>query len=125
MMYTQEEKEKIRESLDKIKAYLESLQPQVRDRITVDFGPMKTYANWDREQAYHLTLYSDDICARTGGLGLSFTREDISSSTRSTVYNQFDFAVSLIENWHTIKNRILSEIESQRTRISSIHNFEI
>ena len=125
MLYTPSEKEKIRENLDKIKEYLESLQPQIRDKITVDFGPMKTYADWTREQAYHLYIYSDDITARTGGLWMSFKREDIRSSTKSTVYDQFDFAVALIENWHKINRFILNEIDSQRASVNSIHNFEI
>ena len=125
MLYTPSEKEKIRENLDKIKEYLESLQPQVRDKITVDFGQMKTYVDWSREQEYHLYIYSDDITARTGGLWMSFKREHISSSTRSTVYDQFDFAVALLENWSKIKRFILTEIDSQRASISSIHNFEI
>ena len=125
MLYTSEEKEKIRENLDKIKEYLEGLQPQVRDAITVDFGPMKTYVDWSREQEYHLTLSSNGISARTGGLGMGFTREHIGSSIFSTVYEHFDFAVALIENWQKIKRFILTEIDSQRASVNSIHNFEI
>ena len=125
MLYTSEEKEKIRENLDKIKEYLEGLQPQVRDKITIDFGPIETYADWSRENKYHLTLWSDNITARTGGLWMSFTREDIRSSTKSTVYEQFDFAVALIENWQKVKRFILAEMDSQRTSVNSIHNFEI
>lgn len=125
MVYTQAEKEKIYDNLDKIKAYLETLQPQIRDRITVDFGAMKTYANWEREKEYHLSIDKTSICGRTGGLGLDYTKERESSSTRATMYDQLDYAVSLIQNWRDIKYHILTEIEYQNRTIKVINNFEI
>lgn len=125
MLYTQEEKEKIYENLDRIKECLEMLQPRVRDKITVDFGEMKTYANYDREREYHLYLYKDAIRSRVGGLGLDYTRERVSSSTRSTVYQHLDYAVALITNWQYIKRTILSKIEEQNETIAAINSFEV
>lgn len=125
MLYTQEEKEKIYENLDRIKECLEMLQPRVRDKITVDFGEMKTYANYDREREYHLYLYKDAIRGRVGGLGLDYTRERVSSSTRSTVYQHLDYAVALITNWQYIKRTILNKIEEQNETIAAINSFEV
>ena len=125
MLYTQEEKNKIHENLDKIKEYIEALQPKIRGRITIDFGPMKTYANWDREKAFHLYIEKNNICGRTGGLGLDYAREYVGSSTRSTIYSQYDYAVDLIQNWHNIKSQIIAEIENQNSMISAINDFEV
>ena len=125
MLYTQEEKAKIYENLDRIKECLEMLQPRVRERITVDFGEMKTYASWDREREYHLYLSKDTISGRSGGLGLDYTRERVSSSTRSTVYQHFDYAVALIKNWQYIKRTILSKLEEQNETLAAINNFEV
>ena len=125
MIYTQAEKEKIYDNLDKIKEYLESLQPQIRSSITIDFGEMKTYASWDREREFHLTVEKDRISGRSGGLGLDYSRESISSSTRSTVYSHFDYAVALMQNWRDIKHQILVAIEDQNRTIKVINNFEL
>lgn len=125
MMYTPEEKNKIHENLDKIKEYLETLQPKIRDRITVDFGKMCTYANFDRERKFHLYVDKDKICGRSGGLGMEYTRESISSSTRASIYNHLDYAVELIQNWQSIKMEINTKIAQQNTTIAAINNFEI
>ena len=125
MMYTKEEKEKIYENLDKIKAYLEALQPKIRNRIEIDFGPMKTYANWDREKAYHLYISNENISGRSGGLGLDYEREYTGSSTRSTVYGQLDYAATLISDWSDIKGEINAELINQQRTINAINNFEI
>jgi hypothetical protein len=124
-MYTTEERTKIHENLDKIKEYLDGLRPNVRDAITVDFGPMKTYANFDRELAYHITIDRDEIRGRSGGLVLDYTREDVSSSTRSTVYQRLDYAVALIQNWYTIKETINTALQDQKQKLEDINNFEI
>lgn len=125
MMYTNEERAKIYENLDKIKEYLDGLRPDVRDAITVDFGPMKTYANFDREQAYHITIDRDEIRGRSGGLVLDYTREDVSSSTRSTVYQRLEYAVALIQNWFTIKATVNTALQAQKQKLDAINNFEI
>ena len=125
MMYTKEEKEKIYENLDKIKAYLEALQPKIRNRIEIDFGPMKTYANWDREKAYHLYISNENISGRSGGLGLDYEREYVGSSTRATVYDQLDYATTLISDWSDIKRQINAELINQQRTINAINNFEI
>lgn len=125
MMYTQEEKNKIHDNLDKIKEYLETLQPKIRDRITIDFGEMKTYANFERERAFHLSVDKDTICGRSGGLGMEYTRERISSSTRASIYDHFDYAVALIQNWQSIKMEINTQIAQQNTTIAAINSFEV
>lgn len=125
MLYTQEEKNKIYDSLDKIKAYIETLQPQIRDRITVDFGEVERYADFSREKKFHLYVSKTSISGRSGGLGLDYTREEVSSSTRSTVYRWLDYATALIQNWQFIKREILNQITEQNATISAINNFEI
>lgn len=125
MLYTQEEKNKIHENLDKIKEYLETLQPKIRDRITVDFGAIKTYAYGDREREFHIFVEKDNIFGRTGGLCLEYTKEPIRSSTTASVYNWLEYAVALIQNWQFIKREILSKIAEQNETISAISNFEI
>lgn len=126
MMYTREEKNKIHENLDKIKEYLETLQPQVRDRIAIDFGEFKTYADYSREKQFHLYIDKESIYGRVGGLGLDYSRiEDKRYSIRSTVYAQFDYAVALIQNWQSIKREIVSQINAQNTTIAAINSFEV
>lgn len=125
MMYTQEEKNKIYDNLDKIKAYLETLQPKIRDKITIDFGEMKTYANFDREREFHLSVDKDTISGRSGGLGMEYTRERISSSTRASIYDHFDYAVALIQNWQSIKMEINTKIAQQNEALAAINNFEV
>ena len=125
MMYTQEEKNKIHENLDKINAYLETLQPKIRDRITVDFGEMKTYMYGDREREFHISIDNRSISGRSGGLGMDYTRESASSSTRASIYSHLDYAVALIQHWQHIKMEINTRIVQQNTAIAAINNFEV
>lgn len=125
MTYTQEEKNKIYGILDTIKAYLQTLQPQIRSRITVDFGEMKTYANFDREKQFHLSISKDDISGRSGGLYMAYEREIPSSSTKASIYDHLDYATELIQSWQSIKREILDKIASQNATIVAINNFEI
>ena len=124
MLYSKEEKQKIYDAIDQIKAYITTLQPQIRDRITIDFGPIETYANYERESAYHLYVYPDDISGRSGGLGISFAKKK-DSSTSSTVYVWLDYTVALIKNWPHIKKTLLDEIAKQNATIAAINNFKI
>ena len=124
MLYSKEEKQKIYDAIDQIKAYITTLQPQIRDKITIDFGPIETYANHERESAYHLYVYQDDIFGRSGGLGISFAKKK-NSSTSSTVYVWLDYTVALIENWPHIKKTLLNEIAKQNATIAAINSFKI
>ena len=124
MQYTQEERAKIHENLDKIKSYLDDLRPQLRDDVTVDFGPIKTYANFEREKAFHITVSKDRIGCRSGGLGFDFNRPE-QSTYSATAYTQFDFAVSLIQNWFTVKSTVNNAIKEQERMFADINNFEI
>lgn len=124
MLYSKEEKQKIYDAIDQIKAYITTLQPQIRDKITIDFGPIETYANYERESAYHLYVYPDDISGRIGGLGISFAKKK-NSSTSSTVYVWLDYTVALIENWPHIKKTLLNEIVKQNATIAAINSFKI
>lgn len=124
MQYTQEEKAKIHENLDKIKSYLDDLRPQLRDDVTVDFGPMKTYANFDREKAFHITVSKDKIGCRSGGLWFGF-RRPAPDEFGATAYTQFDYAVSLIQNWFIVKSTVNNAIKEQERMFADINNFEI
>ena len=124
MQYTPEEKAKIHDNLDKIKSYLDDLRPQLRDDVTVDFGPMKTYANFEREQAHHITVSKDKIGCRTGGLWFDFKRPE-KSSYEATAYTQYEYAVSLIQNWFTVKSTVNNAIKEQERMFADINNFEI
>ncbi len=124
MQYTQEERQKIHENLNKIKDYLDSLRPQLRERVTVDFGPMKTYANFEREQAFHITVGKDELSCRTGGLWFDFNRPE-KNTFGATVYTELDYAVSLIQNWFTVKSTVNNAIKEQDRMLADIENFEI
>lgn len=125
MLYTQEEKNKIYDNLDKIKEYLKTLQPKIRDEITVDFGEMKTYANFNREREFHLSVDERDIYGRSGGLSMMYYRANLTSSTQASIYDHLDYAVGLIQNWQYIKTEILGKIGLQNATISAINNFEV
>lgn len=124
MMYSNEEREKIHSNLDKIKDYLDSIRLNLRDRVTVDFGPVKTYADWSREKAYHITVSKDSIICRSGGLGFDFSKPD-PHGCNTTAYTQLDYAVSLIQNWFTIKSTVNNAIKEQERLFADINNFEI
>ena len=124
MQYTQEERQKIHENLDKIKNYFDNLRPQLRERVTVDFGPMKTYANFEREKAFHITVDKDGIGCRSGGLGFDFSKAE-RSVYNATAYTQLDYAVSLIQNWFTVKSCINNAIKEQDRMLADIENFEV
>ena len=124
MKYTQEERAKIHENLDKIKDYLDGLRPQLRDSVTVDFGPMKTYADFSREQAFHITVRKDEISCRTGGLCFDFSKPE-KSAYKATAYSELEYAVSLIQNWFTVKSTVNNAIKEQERMLSDINNFEI
>lgn len=124
MQYTQEERAKIHENLDKIKNYLDGLRPQIRDDITVDFGPIKTYADFSREPAYHITVGKEKIRCRTGGLCFGF-RRPLPDEYGATAYTEYDYAVSLIQNWFTVKSVVNNAIKEQERMFADINNFEI
>lgn len=124
MQYTQEEKTKIHENLDKIKDYLDSLRPQLRDDVTVDFGPIETYYSGNREKAFHITVDKDRISCRTGGLCFDFSKAD-ASVYGTTAYTRFDYAVGLIQNWFTVKSVVNNAIKEQEKMFADINNFEI
>ena len=125
MLYTSEERAKIHENLDKIKAYLEAASPQLRKSVTVDFGPVQTYANYEREKAYHITISNNEIYGRSGGLGISFDKGGEMSSCSSTAYKRLDYAVALIQNWSTVKASVNNAIKEQQQMLADINNFEI
>ena len=125
MMYTSEEKQKIYSNIDKIIAYLLDQRVNVRGKITIDFGPMQTYAGYERETAYHLTIEPYALYGRTGGLHITFEHEDTMSSSWASIYRRIDYAVALIQNWQTIKREIHKEIANQNNIINAINNFEI
>ena len=124
MQYTQEERAKIHENLDKIKNYLDDLRPQLRDDVTIDFGPIKTYADFSREPAFHITVGKDRISCRIGGLCFDFRKPE-KSEYGATAYTEYDYAVSLIQNWFTVKSTVNNAIKEQERMFSDINNFEI
>ena len=123
MMYTMEEKQKIRENVNAIMAYIQTLQPGLRDRITIDFGEIKTYG-WERERECHLTVYPDEICGRIGGLRIVFS-DDEGSSLCASVYRWFEYTIQLIQNWPEIKRQLIAEIEKQKKKLEDIKYFEV
>lgn len=124
MQYTHEERTKIHENLDKIKNYLDGLRPQLRDEVTVDFGPVKTYADFSREPAFHITVDKNGISCRSGGLCFDFEKDD-KATYDTSAYTQFDYAVSLIQNWLTVKSCVNNAIKEQDRMLADIKNFEI
>ena len=124
MKYSQEEKQKIYNAVDQIKDYIATLQPEIRKYITIDFGSMETYG-YEREYAYHISVHPDEITGRSSGLGIDFTNEVKSSSTRASVYTWLEYTVALIENWPYIKKTLLDEIAKQNATIAAINNFKI
>ena len=124
MKYTNEERAKIYENLDKIKAYLDELRPNVRESITVDFGPIKTYANFEREQAYHITVDKNEIRGRSGGLVFDFSNAN-KGTYETSAYTRLDYAVALIQNWGYVKSTVNTEIQNQKKMLDDINNFEI
>ena len=125
MMYTNEERVIIHKNLDKIKRYLDGIRHNLRETVTVDFGPMKTYANFNREKAYHITVGKNELSGRTGGLALDYDINGGKGSLTSTVYAQLDYAVALIQNWYTVKAVVNTAIQNQKQMLSDINNFEI
>jgi hypothetical protein len=85
---------------------------------------MKTYANFNREQAFHITVDKDEISCRSGGLCFDFSRSE-KSVYEATAYTQFDYAVSLIQNWLTVKSCVNNAIKEQERMFADINNFEI
>ena len=124
MTYSKEEREKIHANLDKIKLYLDCIRSDLRERVTVDFGPVKTYADWSREQAYHITVSKDGISCRKGGLGFDFSKAD-PINYNTTAYTDLDYAVSLIQNWFTVKSTVNNAIKEQERLLTCIDNFEV
>lgn len=123
MRFTSEEKQKMGECVDKIKAYIALLQPKIRDTIQVDFGEYKTYY-FDRERECKIYIDGEDIWGRIGGLRISFEPQK-NSSVSSDVYNWLSYTVQLIENWPYIKQEILNEIENRECVLNKINNFEV
>lgn len=124
MKYSQEEKIKIYNAIDQIKAYIATIQPQIRENITIDFGPMEQY-QYERERKYHLYIYDNDVSGRIGGLGIEFDKDLKLGSTRTTIYKELEYTVALMQNWANIKSQILDAIAEQNATIAVINNFEI
>ena len=126
MKYTKEEKEKIYENLDTIKAYIEtSIQPYLTSRVTVDFGQVTDYLDGTREKEFHLSVYPHNICCRVGGLGFDFTRDSTRTFTSATPYNRLDYAVGLFNEWNLIKAELYKAVRNEKLTRNLINNFEI
>ena len=123
MRFTKEQKIKMGENVDKIKAYIQTLQPQICDIITVDFGELKSY-RFETERECHIYVDRDEIRGRIGGLQISFERQSNSSSS-ADVYNWLQYTWQLIESWQYIKRALLKEIEKRKAIIETIENFEV
>lgn len=124
MKYSQEEKMKIHNAIDQIKAYIATIQPQIRKNIIIDFGPMEQY-QYERERKYHLYIYPDGLSGRIGGLGIEFDKDAESASVITTAYRELEYTVALMQNWKNIKSQILNAIAEQNATIAAINNFEI
>ena len=125
MVYTQAEKEKIHANLDAIKAYIQrEIQPNITDRVVVDFGNMKSYLNGDREKEYHLYVSPKSLSCRIGGLGFDFVNAG-ESSYSATAYTQLDYAVELIRDWQSIKSILNTAIQRENDTRNAINNFYI
>lgn len=123
MLYTKQEQEKIHSNLDKIKAYIETMQPRIRDEVYINFGPTRTYVDGTKEKAFHITITRDDITCRTGDLCFDFCKKN--GTRETTAYSRYDYAVSLIENWLHVKICLGTQIQNQERLIELINNFEI
>lgn len=125
MKYTQTEKEKIHANLDAIKSYIQrEIQPHITDKITVDFGNMKTYMNGDRENEFHLYVCPKEITCRIGGLCFDFEKSEAISYS-ATAYNQLEYAVELIKDWQGIKSILNTAIQRENDTRNAINNFYI
>lgn len=124
MRFTKEQKIKMGENVDRIKAYIQTLQPQICDTITVDFGELKSY-RFETERECHIYVDRDEIRGRIGGLQINFERESSSSSSSADVYNWLQYTWQLIENWQYIKRKLLEEIEKRKAIIEMIENFKV
>lgn len=123
MTYTQAEKEKIYANLDAIKVYIErEIQPHITSKVTVDFGQVKSYADWSREKEFHIYVYPEGMRGRIGGLCISFEKNP-KDEYEPTAYKHLDFAVGLLEEWQSIKATLHTSVQNEANTRARINNF--
>lgn len=125
MKYTPEEREKIYANLDAIKAYIErEIQPKITSKIEVDFGEIKSYLDWSKENEFHLYVYPEGIRGRIGGLGISFEKNP-EDKYEPTAYKHLDYAIGLLREWHNIKATLHTAVVNENETRNMINNFHI
>lgn len=132
MRFTNEEIQLMRDNTKQIEEYLKTLQPQLRDTVTVRFGDMTErrgdYGFLVRETEYEICLNHRDLFGFAGGLRFEFAApSSVKSSCATSVYAGFgiEYMAKLIRDWPYIKTKLLEAIDKQTAAVSCLKGFKV
>lgn len=123
MVYNTEQKEKIRENIQKIVDYIEvNILPHITYSYeTGAFGPIETWGRFDENTGcrYHIALngpYKEKI---------RFYHAGFPYNVNELVESGIDNAVVFLEYWQDAKSYMNTEIKNNAEKIKIIETFEI
>lgn len=142
--FTEQEKELIIANAMKIQNYLENeVVPKITQRIIIGFGGIhqnpRGYESVDKYRLFiapttnklslHVNFDSYNTNEEKGTVGMTECFSYI-EPIQGQLYNgerqvRYEGIYQLIQNWSTIKNKILAEVEKQQREQNILNNFEI
>ena len=142
LKFTEQEKELIVANATKIQNYLETeVVPKITQRIIIGFGGIhqnpRGYESIDKYRLFiapetdKFAIYVDfaDSKEEKGTVGITECFSRIEPIRGKVYYGKYDVRYEglyqLIQNWSTIKNKILAEVEKQQREQNILNNFEI
>ena len=120
--FTNEEINILKNNTKQIIDFLIPLKKDIRDKYhTIEFGPNK-YGSYH----YSITLNPHTIYGSIGRCTLALEDNDKSCDyTLDNSYSAPDYMANLCHEWKSIKQKILSIVETERAITNSIRNFEL
>lgn len=126
MRYTDEEKQKIAECLDKIVTYIDTeVRPKMHEPI---------YVNISSANSISIPDDGTPIRGNLNSLRVVFAKEDENrSSSFYSYYSVYsldsvaivDYVETLLTYWKAVKENILSQLDRQQRMLDTINNFEL
>lgn len=118
MEYTTTEQQRIVENMKEIRDHLLTIAPYIGERFETNFRGKYNYS---------LIIYNYHAPELSGYIGNNVSLSwDLNADERTrTVYTEFDYCVSLFENWQAIKEEINQTITDRRRKHDLIFNFRI
>ena len=127
MNLTKQEREKMQANIEGIKEYIETqICPKLKgERVSIDFGEIKRFANGSSEHEYHFYVRAEGASGRSGYLPLALLPTGLPSSCGSSFCERYDAGIELLRAWPRIKATLLEAVKKVEETENMIDTFEV